>query len=182
VAERLHHGVWANAVDAAIAQFSHAGAGRAACELGASPSDVAGDVTLRDGTSRFATGPARRGLVGAARLGRAPSDLARAQVAGTARLERASWSATCGRPTSSCVRTRRRRPGHRAGRVWKDAGADREGALVVQGWGLPPDAVALVAYNTRAADEMRERLGDVAGVRIRTLNALALRLATVARP
>jgi DNA helicase-2/ATP-dependent DNA helicase PcrA len=48
--------------------------------------------------------------------------------------------------------------------------------LLLRGWGLPPDAVALVAYNVRAANEMRERLGDVGDVRIRTLNALGLRL------
>ena len=37
-------------------------------------------------------------------------------------------------------------------------------------------AVALVAYNTRAANEMKTRLADVAGVQVRTLNALGLRL------
>jgi DNA helicase-2/ATP-dependent DNA helicase PcrA len=34
----------------------------------------------------------------------------------------------------------------------------------------------LVAYNTRAANEMKTRLADVAGVQVRTLNALGLRL------
>ena len=29
--------------------------------------------------------------------------------------------------------------------------------LLLEGWGLPPRAVALVAYNTRAADEMTRR-------------------------
>ena len=48
--------------------------------------------------------------------------------------------------------------------------------LLLRGWGLPPAAVALVAYNTRAANEMRERLADLADVRVRTLNALGLRL------
>ena len=41
-------------------------------------------------------------------------------------------------------------------------------------WGLPPAAVCLVAYNKRAADEMAERLPDLPGLQIRTLNALAL--------
>ena len=36
--------------------------------------------------------------------------------------------------------------------------------------------MALVAYNTRAANEMQTRLADVGGVRVRTLNALGLRL------
>ena len=48
--------------------------------------------------------------------------------------------------------------------------------LMLQGWGLPGAAVALVAYNTRAADEMKTRLADVPGVQVRTLNALGLRL------
>ena len=41
-------------------------------------------------------------------------------------------------------------------------------------WQLPPAAVCLVAYNKRAAEEMAERLPDLAGLQIRTLNALAL--------
>jgi DNA helicase-2/ATP-dependent DNA helicase PcrA len=48
--------------------------------------------------------------------------------------------------------------------------------LLLQGWGLPSAAIALVAYNVRAATEMKVRLADVAGVRVRTLNALSLRL------
>ena len=48
--------------------------------------------------------------------------------------------------------------------------------LLLKGWGLPPGAMALVAYNTRAANEMQTRLADVGGVRVRTLNALGLRL------
>jgi DNA helicase-2/ATP-dependent DNA helicase PcrA len=48
--------------------------------------------------------------------------------------------------------------------------------LMIGGWSLPPAALALVAYNVRAAGEMRDRLSDVADLRIRTLNALGLRL------
>jgi len=48
--------------------------------------------------------------------------------------------------------------------------------LLLKGWGLPSAAVTLVAYNTRAADEMRTRLADVANVQVRTLNALGLQL------
>jgi DNA helicase-2/ATP-dependent DNA helicase PcrA len=48
--------------------------------------------------------------------------------------------------------------------------------LLLQGWGLPPASVALVAYNTRAAAEMSTRLSDVQGIRVRTFNALGLRL------
>ena len=48
--------------------------------------------------------------------------------------------------------------------------------LLHTGWGVPPDAMALVAYNVRAASEMRSRLGELPALRIRTLNALSLRL------
>lgn len=42
--------------------------------------------------------------------------------------------------------------------------------------GLSTAAVTLVAYNVRAQTEMAERLGDVPGVRVSTLHALALRV------
>ncbi|HYA67442.1 MAG TPA: ATP-dependent DNA helicase UvrD2, partial [Acidimicrobiales bacterium] len=48
--------------------------------------------------------------------------------------------------------------------------------LLLGRWGLPAAAIAMVAFNTRAADEMRERLSDVPDVRVRTVNALGLRL------
>jgi DNA helicase-2/ATP-dependent DNA helicase PcrA len=41
-------------------------------------------------------------------------------------------------------------------------------------WQLPPAAVSLVAFNKRAQEEMRERTADVAGLQVRTLNAIAL--------
>jgi DNA helicase-2/ATP-dependent DNA helicase PcrA len=43
---------------------------------------------------------------------------------------------------------------------------------------LPAGALGLVAYNVRAATEMRERLGDTAGLDIRTLNSLGLAILT----
>jgi len=46
--------------------------------------------------------------------------------------------------------------------------------LLVQGWGVPASSVCLVAYNRRAQQEMEARLADVRGLRVRTLNALAL--------
>jgi DNA helicase II / ATP-dependent DNA helicase PcrA len=41
-------------------------------------------------------------------------------------------------------------------------------------WNVPSSALALVAFNVRAADEIRERTTDLADLQIRTLNALAL--------
>ena len=48
--------------------------------------------------------------------------------------------------------------------------------LLQAGWGLPADAMTLVAYNVRAAGEMRSRLQELPSLRVRTLNALSLRL------
>lgn len=48
-------------------------------------------------------------------------------------------------------------------------------------WNLPVDAVTLVAYNKRAADEMAARIGDLPGLQIRTLNSLALSVVNRAR-
>ena len=41
-------------------------------------------------------------------------------------------------------------------------------------WKIPASALTLVAYNVRAADELRERTPDLVGLQVRTLNALAL--------
>ncbi len=43
-------------------------------------------------------------------------------------------------------------------------------------WGLPGRALVLVAFNKRAADEMRERTPDLPELQVRTLNALGLSL------
>ena len=45
---------------------------------------------------------------------------------------------------------------------------------LVQRWQLPAGAVTLLAFNKRAQEEMRERLSDVDGLEVRTLNSLAL--------
>ena len=53
---------------------------------------------------------------------------------------------------------------------------------LVNDCGLEPRAVSLVAYNRRAKDEMATRLADVGGLDIRTLNSLALAIATGSGP
>lgn len=49
-----------------------------------------------------------------------------------------------------------------------------ERARHIVGAGVPPSAVCLVAFNKRAQLEMQERLADVPGIAVQTLNALAL--------
>ena len=76
--------------------------------------------------------------------------------------------------------------GHRGGpcRVISPAGSGKTRTLterarhLLREQHLAPGAVGLVAYNVRAADEMRERLADTRGLQIRTLNSLGLAIVT----
>lgn len=53
---------------------------------------------------------------------------------------------------------------------------------LVQQWNLPPSAVSLVAFNKRAQEEMKERTSDIAGLQVRTLNAMALAIVNGVAP
>jgi DNA helicase-2/ATP-dependent DNA helicase PcrA len=71
---------------------------------------------------------------------------------------------------------------HRGGaaRIIAPAGSGKTRVLterareLLLGWNVPPSAVCLVAFNERAAAEMRERTQDLPGLHVRTLNALGL--------
>ncbi len=79
---------------------------------------------------------------------------------------------------------------HRRGaaRILAPAGSGKTRVLterarhLVNDCGVTGQAVSLVAYNRRAKDEMVDRLGDVAAIDIRTLNSLALAVATGTGP
>lgn len=53
---------------------------------------------------------------------------------------------------------------------------------LIKNCGVDPVAVSLVAYNRRAREEMTDRLADVDGLDIRTLNSMALAIATGRQP
>ena len=67
-----------------------------------------------------------------------------------------------------------------AARIVAPAGSGKTRVLterarhLVRGLGVDPAAVCLVAYNKRAQEEMQDRLSDVAGLQVRTLNSLGL--------
>ncbi len=67
-----------------------------------------------------------------------------------------------------------------AARIVAPAGSGKTRVLtervrhLVAHWRIPPSAITLVAYNRRAQIEMQQRLVDVPGVEVRTLNSLAL--------
>ena len=67
-----------------------------------------------------------------------------------------------------------------AARIIAPAGSGKTRVLterarhLVTCWRLPSTAVSLVAFNKRAQEEMQARAGDLRGLRVRTLNAIAL--------
>jgi DNA helicase-2/ATP-dependent DNA helicase PcrA len=75
-----------------------------------------------------------------------------------------------------------------AARIIAPAGSGKTRVLterarhLLNAWGVPADAVTLVAFNKRAAQEMLERTPDLAGLQIRTLNALGLALLDGRKP
>jgi DNA helicase-2/ATP-dependent DNA helicase PcrA len=75
-----------------------------------------------------------------------------------------------------------------AARVIAPAGSGKTRVLTARArhlltdWQVPSSALCLVAFNTRAADEIRQRTGDLPGLHVRTLNALGLAILDGAPP
>jgi DNA helicase-2/ATP-dependent DNA helicase PcrA len=178
--ERLHHAIWANSVDGRDAARPAHRWTEAAIAAGATPApaDADYDVVLPDGRLAVCDGgPLDAGL--ADRIG--------LPVVHRTAIEHRSLrplGRPAGRAAGALADDQRAAvtEGRAGARVIAPAGSgktrvltERARSLVVD-WGLPPASIALVAYNVRAAGEMRARLADVPDLRIRTLNALALRL------
>jgi DNA helicase-2/ATP-dependent DNA helicase PcrA len=177
VEERLHHAVWANSVDARHGELQYQWT-EAARILGAGndPSGQA-DVVLPDGRPAICDGgpldaslPGRVGTAVVHRVGLEHHSLTPLGSSDPAGVPLApDQLAAVGEPCA-------------AARVIAPAGSGKtrvltERARLLQaGWGVPAEAMALVAYNVRAANEMRSRLRELPSLRIRTLNALSLRL------
>jgi DNA helicase-2/ATP-dependent DNA helicase PcrA len=177
VGERLHHAVWANSVDARRGMPRYQWAEQAVA-LGArrDPSGEAdlvlpgGRRAICDGGPLDASLAVRPGLATIHRVGlehRSLTPLGNPDPAGVPLAP--DQVAAVGEPRA-------------AARVIAPAGSGKTRVLTERarllraGWGVPAEAMALVAYNVRAAGEMRSRLQDLPSLRIRTLNALSLRL------
>ena len=182
VGERLHHGVWANSVDARGGsdrqRYAWADLAR---RLGAAEPPrgraAACDAVLPDGRAVVCDG--------------GPLDASLAQRIGVPVVHRIALehgvltplgpNDTSGLALAPDQLAAVGEP-HGGARVIAPAGSGKtrvlteRARLLLGSWRLPAQGVALVAFNVRAAGEMRERLGDVPGARIRTLNALGLRL------
>ncbi len=158
----------------------------AAVAAGAEPAvDGAGDVVLPDGTRAWLdAGPVRRRppIHGAAVLHRIAVEHG-SLVAFPSDDHLGHTAAELAPDQSAAVL-------HDGGgaRIIAPAGSGKTRVLtertrhLVRSWRLPVGAISLVAFNKRAQEEMRERLPDVRGVQVRTLNAIALALVNGAAP
>ena len=177
VGERLHHALWANSVDARAGEPRYQWADRAV-EVGARYDESGrADVVLPDGQPTICDGgpldaslPRRLGLAVVHRISlehRSLNPLGDPEPLGVALAP--DQLAAVGEPRG-------------AARVIAPAGSGKtrvltERARLMQaGWGIPGGAMALVAYNVCAKNEMASRLHELPSLRIRTLNALSLSL------
>jgi len=177
--ERLHFLVWANNYDGRAAGAEpvwwH---GVRAARLGAAAAVEHGDIVLADGTPAWCDGGPRRPLpVAEAVVHRDSIDAGRLTLA----RDRP--------PTATLAPDQLAAVSHPGGpaRIIAPAGSGKTRVLterlrhLLADRGHEPDLVTAVAYNVKAADELRER---TAGLRptIRTLNSLGLAICQLSGP
>ncbi len=167
----VRHLVWANSVDGRVPDSPRWSWAQAAIRAGATI-DRRADVALPDGTPAWCDG-------GPLSL-RAVEDVA---VLHRITLERGQLvplgvnASTADLATDQLAAVLH---GSGAARIIAPAGSGKTRVLterarhLLHGWRVPPSAVTLVAFNERAATEMRERTTDLHGLHVRTLNALGL--------
>lgn len=171
--DALAHLVWANSVDARDPGRPRWAPAERAVALGATAGGPA-DVVLPDGTAAWCDGgPLWRTLdLDAPVVPRVSLEYGHLRPLGPA-----APPPTLAPDQAAAVA----HPGG-AARIVAPAGSGKtrvlteRARLLVQGWHLPAGAVCVVAYNKRAQEEVVARLTDVPGLRVRTLNALALDL------
>ncbi len=172
--ERLHHLIWSNAVDGrkpdAPVWWWH----RKAEAIGAR-AGVDADVELPDGRAAWIDGGPLTPF--------ATDEPAGALVVPAIAVERGGLAPIGGAaPTADLAPDQLAAVAHRAGgaRIVAPAGSGKTRVLTERARHLladrkvPASAVCLVAFNVRAADEMRARTTDLSGLRIQTLNGLGL--------
>jgi len=180
--DELHHLLWANTIDFRDGPATWDALDRAvAAGLDPTPPGERGDVCLADGTAVWLdAGPLRfvepidgipvvhmvtveHGNPTIPVTNRSTAELAPDQLAAVTH------------------------PGG-AARIIAPAGSGKTRVLterarhLLTNWRLPSSAVSLVAFNKRAQEEMRERTPDLAGLHVRTLNAIALAIVNGTAP
>lgn len=170
--ERLRHVALFNSIDARTAEPTWRWSGMAV-PLGAEAGGVA-DVTLADGRPAFIDGgpfsfiePMADGAV----------------VIGRIAVEHGSLAPFAGNPAPLSLAPDQQaavtHPGGSA-RIIAPAGSGKTRVLterarqLLNHWQIPPQALCLVAFNKRAAEEIKERTQDLVGLQVRTLNSLGL--------
>jgi DNA helicase-2/ATP-dependent DNA helicase PcrA len=173
--ERLRHAALFNSLDARGAETTWRWSGMAV-PLGAEPGGPA-DIMLRNGRPAFVDG-GPFGFLDPSELG-VPEAVVIPRVAvehghltpfeantGTAELA----------PDQEAAVTH---PGGSA-RIIAPAGSGKTRVLterarhLLKNWRIPPESLCLVAFNKRAAEEIKERTTDLPGLQVRTLNSLGL--------
>ncbi len=179
----LHHLVWSNSVDGRDPDHPVWWLTAVASAIGASaaPETGAGDVVLPDGTPVWLDG-------GPVRFSE-PID-------GVAVVHRIAIEHRSLTPFGSNLSVadladdQLAAVTHRGGsaRVIAPAGSGKTRVLTERArhlltrWHLPPSSVCLVAFNKRAQEEMSSRVADLAGLQVRTLNAIALAIVNGSAP
>ncbi len=171
--ERRYHATFANAVDARPGQARWRWR-QEAVRLGATAGGPA-DVVLPDGTAAYCDGGP---LEWRAPLGEAVVIHRLALLAGSLVPFGPNHSEAPLAPDQMAAVLH---PGGSA-RIIAPAGSGKTRVLterarhLLRQWHFPGRGVTLVAFNKRAADEMKERTPDLPELRVRTLNALGLSL------
>lgn len=169
--ERLAHAMFANAVDARYGEPRWPLA-EEAVTLGARATGPA-DVMLADGTAAFLDGGP---LEWQGALGNAVVIPRLSVLGGSLRPFGANETDALLAPDQLAAVLH---PGGTA-RIIAPAGSGKTRVLterarhMLLGWNLPPQALTLVAFNKRAADEIRQRTADLPALQVRTLNSLGL--------
>ena len=181
----LHHLVWSNAIDATGAEPRWA-LMDAAVRLGARPcDDASGDVRLPDGSALWLDGgPIRRFPP----VGGTPVLHAVAIEHGSLGPPRDDSPGARG--SAELAPDQRAAVMHdgAAARIIAPAGSGKTRVLterarhLLDTWRVPAGALSVVAFNKRAQLEIQDRTTDLRGLRVRTLNAIALAIVNGAAP
>jgi DNA helicase-2/ATP-dependent DNA helicase PcrA len=167
--ERLHHLVWANSYDARNGELIWWW-GRKAEALGAAAGGEC-DVVLEDGTEAWVDGGPRGPVSGDVAVVHSESvTLGRLDV----------LPATVDDVFPDLAPDQREAAGHAAGpaRIIAPAGSGKTRTLTARirhladDRAVEPETICALAYNNRAAAEMRQRLGGRSGLKVRTIHSL----------
>ncbi|HEX2054379.1 MAG TPA: ATP-dependent DNA helicase UvrD2 [Actinomycetota bacterium] len=173
--ERLVHAVFSNSLDARRGGSNLWSWSSRAIASGASAASI-GDVKLAGGTEAYVDG-GPLAFPAADAAGRLPAVIPAVTVE-HGRLD-AFRTNRCDAALAPDQLEAVTHPGGSA-RILAPAGSGKTRVLterarhLLTGWGIPPEALCLVAFNKRAAEEMRERTPDLPALQIRTLNSLGL--------